>query len=126
MKKVADLFISLILSIWTFLIFAYKMILSSDIPVSISLKELISFIIGILIYTIIQLFYIKKTKLYLLNLTLLILPITFWGIALLGALTYKYHVYDTISDIIGFLCTVIIVLCYCNKIFDKGKKAKIT
>lgn len=125
MKKAADLFISFILSIWTFLIFAYKMILSSDIPVSISLKELISFIIGILIYTIIQLFYIKKTKLYLLNLTLLILPITFWGIALLEALTYKYNVYDTISDIIGFSCTLIIFLCYCNKIFAKGRKTEI-
>ncbi|WP_454052023.1 hypothetical protein [Clostridium sp. Marseille-Q7071] len=125
MRKAADLFISLILSIWTFLIFTYKMILSSDIPVSISLEELINFIIGILIYTIIQLFYIKKTKLYLLNLTLLIVPITFWGIALSQALTYKYHVYGTISGIIGFLCTSIIVLCYCNKIFAKGKKAEI-
>lgn len=124
MKKVVDLFISLILSIWTFLIFAYKMILSSDIPVSISLKEIISFIIGILIYTIIQLFYIKKTKLYLLNLTLLILPITFWGITLSGALIYKYHVYDTISDIIGFSCTLIIFLCYCNKMFAKGEKQR--
>lgn len=125
MKKAADLFISLILSIWTFLIFAYNIILSSDIPVSISLKELINFVIVILIYIIIQLFYIKKTKLYLLNLTLLILPVTFWGITLLGALTYKYHKYDTILDIIGFSSTLIIALCYCNKIFAKGKKAKI-
>lgn len=124
MKKATDLFISLILYIWTFLIFAYKMILSSDIPVSISLEELISFIIGILIYIIIQLFYIKKTKLYLLNLTLLILPITFWGIMLSGALTYKYHVYNTILDIIGFSCTLIILLCYCNKIFTKGKNQR--
>ncbi|WP_291567262.1 MULTISPECIES: hypothetical protein [unclassified Clostridium] len=125
MKKAADLFISFILSIWTFLIFAYKMILSSDIPVSIFLNELINFIIGILIYTIIQLSYIKKTKLYLLNLTLLIMPITFWGIMLLGALTYKYHVYDTISDIIGFSCTLIIFLCYCSKVFNYRRKSKI-
>lgn len=122
MKKTVDLFISVILFIWTFLIFIYKMILSSDIPVFISLNEFVHFVIGILLYTIIQLFYIKRTNLYLLNLTSLILPMTFWSITLVSALIYKYHKYDTVLDIIGFSCMLIIFLYYCYKVLKSRKK----
>ena len=108
MSKLKDFFICLGLFIFGVLILGYKMIISGDIPVESSFIELAGLFISILIYIILQYFYVKKIKsnLVLLNSILLIILLVFWLINLITAITYNYHKYDTISDIIGCISII--------------------
>lgn len=112
MIKLKDLLICLGLFIFGFLIWLYKMILASDIPVNITIKELIGLLIVIFIYTTLQYFYLKKfnSNLFLLNLLFTIILLLLWCENLVTALIYNYHIYDTISDIIGLVSVLIIII----------------
>ena len=119
MSKLKDLFISLSLFILGILIWGYKTIITSDIAISISLKEFINLCNIIFIYTALQYFYIQKlkSKLYTLNLLLIIILLLLWFVSLITALIYNYNKYDTIIDIISFIS--IIIIFYIKVLYKK-------
>lgn len=126
MSKLKEVLVSIGLFVIGILIWGYKMLISSDIPVSISLKQLIGLIITICIYTIFEYFYVKKLRsnLFILNLVFLAILFILWFGNFATAFAYNYHLYDTISDIVGFISiTIIIIEFFTYKI--KGKMAKV-
>lgn len=112
MSKLKDMLICLGLFIGGFLIWGYKIIITSDVPVTISLRQLIQLFIMALIYTTLQHLYIKKFKsnFSFLNIILSIILLLIWSGNLVTAIIYKYHVYDTISDVIGFISTIMVII----------------
>lgn len=110
MYKLLDDIMSLGINIFIFILWTYKMLLTSDIPVEISADDAmrISFllILSLIIYSI----YIRKTKYLLRNLALIVLLLTLWSASMLHALMYNYHKNDTLVSIIGFSTTIIILL----------------
>lgn len=99
-----------ILGIWCLFLWLWKMLISSDVPVSISDKELKSTILLLIVTTIICLLYVKLTvdsKL----LYFLLLPAILWGVSMQQAFVYHYHAYDTLLSILGFI-TLFLVMAY--------------
>ncbi len=99
---------SLLLGGYSFLLWCWTMILSGDIPVSISIGELWFTLISILTFAIIGLFNTKKTNDPYLSLLLLSLPVFLWGFSIVQDLTYHYHIYSTIISITGFIVNLLI------------------
>jgi len=108
--KLLDNIISLGINVFIFGLWAYKMLLTSEISVEISADDTmkISFllILSLIIYSI----YIRKTKYILKNLVLVLPTLTLWFASMLHALMYNYHKNDTLVSVIGFSTTIIILL----------------
>lgn len=104
------------------LVWGYKMLISSDIPVNISFNELTGLLITIFIFTILEYFYIKKHKsnLSFLNLVFFIILFVFWFGSFSASLAYNYHIYATIIDIIGFISIIIIMIEFFTYKIKKG------
>ncbi|KLU74551.1 hypothetical protein [Clostridium botulinum] len=117
MKKFIDISIFFSLFTISFLIFGYSIIISSDIPVSITEDEMISFIIINLIYIIFQFVYIIKSKecAKISNILLLLAAVAIWIINLIQDLTYQYHKYSVITTCIGLISMVCILILYILK-----------
>lgn len=122
MSKLKSVLICIGLFISGISIWGYKMIITSDIPLTMYFRQLIGLFIIIMIYTILEYFYIKKLKsnLFLLNLLFLIILLTLWLGNLATALIYNYHIYDTIIDIVGFTSiTISIIVAFTSKFKNK-------
>ncbi|APR01046.1 putative membrane protein [Clostridium botulinum] len=110
MNKYKDLFLCLSLFILGIFIWIYKTIITSDIPINISLNEFLKVFFIIFIYDLLQYIYIKKLKshLYLLNLIFLTILLLIWLGNLITSLIYNYNKYDTLFNIISFISIVYI------------------
>ncbi|OPD23709.1 hypothetical protein AL710_05995 [Clostridium botulinum] len=110
MNKYKDLFLCLSLFILGIFIWIYKTIITSDIPINISLNEFLKVFFIIFIYDLLQYIYIKKLKshLYLLNLIFLTILLLIWLGNLITSLIYNYNKYDTLFNIISFISIVCI------------------
>ncbi|AEB77558.1 hypothetical protein ADU80_13925 [Clostridium botulinum] len=117
MKKFIDISIFFSLFTISFLIFGYSIIISSDIPVSITEDEMISFIIINLIYIILQLVYIIKSKegAKISNILLLLAVVAIWIINLIQDLNYQYHKYSVVTTCIGLISMICILILYILK-----------
>ncbi|MGH4141151.1 hypothetical protein [Clostridium sp.] len=107
MNKIKNVFIGLGVSAFILIIWVYKMVVTSDIPVEISYKDSVVIYCLLVLFLIIYSFYIRKTKYILMNTNLLLIPLFLWGMCMQQALTYHYHKYDTLVSIIGFSITLI-------------------
>ena len=97
------------IGIWFFLLWCYKMLLSSDIPVSISYDHLKNTLLVLIISIVLTLLFIQivvDTKLVYFIAT----PAVLWGISMTQAILHHYHKYDTILSIVGFVGCAIIAL----------------
>lgn len=115
MKKLIDGVILTSITIFSFFIFTYCVLISSDIPVNISRNEFILFVILDSIYLMIYLIYIfKRLNFIKINIALILFQIWFWLIMLISNIQYKYHLYCTLISIIGFSIkiSIFILLLY--------------
>ena len=115
MKKLIDGVILISITIFSFFIFTYCVLISSDIPVNISRNEFILFVILDGIYLMIYLIYIfKRLNFIKINIALILFQIWFWFIMLISNIRYKYHLYCTLISIIEFSIktTIFILLIY--------------
>ncbi|MEG0775361.1 hypothetical protein [Clostridium sp.] len=106
-NKIKDIVIGFGISTFGLILWAYKMLVTSDIPIEMSSRDCIlvsSLLVLVLIFYNI---YARKTKYVLLNITFLLLPLFVWFMSMQLALTYHYHKYDTLVSIIGFSATLI-------------------
>lgn len=112
MHKATDIFISFILFIWGILNWIYATRITSDVKVFSSLKEVIIYIVVIILYLIIQVFYINKSKIHIINILLLSLPTIIWFIILKNSLSIDgFFKYDGLVYTFGFF-VMIVVLFY--------------
>lgn len=106
-SKINNVFIGLALSMMGLILWTYKMIVTSDIPVEMSFNDsaLIAslLVLALILYSL----YVRKAKYILMNGILLVIQLFLWGMSMQQALTYHYHKYDTLVSIIGF-CTNLI------------------
>lgn len=100
------------IAIWFMILWLYKMLLSSDIPMSISSDEMQNMVLTLLVSTIVVLLYVKVTS----NTTLfyfLVIPSFLWGFSMVESLIKGYHEYHTIITITGFISSIVILrICY--------------
>ena len=82
MHKVTDIFISFILFTWGTLNWIYATRITGDIQAFYSLKEVIIYIVVLILYLIIQVFYINKSNINILNVLLLSVTTIIWFIIL--------------------------------------------
>lgn len=128
MKKLIDGVILISITIFSFFIFTYCVLISSDIPVNISRNEFILFVILDGIYLMIYLIYIfKRLNFIKINIALILFQIWFWFIMLISNIRYKYHLYCTLISIIGFSIKIIIFILIIYKLIrliqnNKNKK----
>lgn len=108
MSKIKDIVIGLVMSMLMLIVWAYKMLVTSDIPVGISFNDSILISCLLILFFILYSFYTRKTKHILINTTLLLIPLFVWFMSVQQALTYHYHKYDTIVSVIGFFCVLIL------------------
>ena len=112
MHKATDIYISFILFIWGILNWIYATRITSDVKVFSSLKEVIIYIVVIILYLIIQVFYINKSKIHIINILLLSLPTIIWFIILKNSLSIDgFFKYDGLVYTFGFF-VMIVVLFY--------------
>ncbi|GAB6149751.1 hypothetical protein JCM1406_09210 [Clostridium novyi] len=117
MKKLIDGVILISITIFSFFIFTYCVLISSDIPVNISRNEFILFVILDGIYLMIYLIYIfKRLNFIKINIALILFQIWFWFIMLISNIRYKYHLYCTLISIIGFSIKIIIFILLIYKL----------
>ncbi|MBW9159431.1 hypothetical protein G9F71_025270 [Clostridium sp. FP2] len=122
MNKIMDIFIGLGLSAFILIIWVYEMVVASDIPVEISYKGSVVISCLLVLFLIIYSFYTRKTIYILMNTILLLILLFLWFMSMQQALTYHYHKYDTVVDIIGFSITLILFLqLIYRKVKIKGK-----
>ena len=121
MNKIKDIFIGLGVSTLALIIWVYKMIVTSDIPVEMSYKYSIVIPCMLVLFLIIYSFYTRKTKYILVNTILLLIPLFLWFMSMQQALIYHYHKYDTLVSIIGFSITLISFL----QLIYRKVKAKV-
>ncbi|MED1996177.1 hypothetical protein [Brevibacillus formosus] len=98
-----------IIAIWFGILWLYKMLLSSDMPMSISSDEMQYMILTLFISTIVALIYVKFTS----NTRLvyfLVIPSFLWGFSMVQSLIKSYHEYNTIITIAGFVGSMLIVI----------------
>ncbi|QEK11425.1 hypothetical protein FQB35_03025 [Crassaminicella thermophila] len=110
MSKISDMISYLGINTYIFLLWGYKMLISSDIPVEISFKEAIFMSFLLILFLAIYGVYFKNTKYILLNILFLFMPLILWFMSMQQALIYHYHKYDTIISILGFFITLIVFL----------------
>ncbi|CAG7839561.1 hypothetical protein CLOHAE12215_00974 [Clostridium haemolyticum] len=112
--KITNILISLSLFIFSILILIDFMIIGSDIPVNIHGNEVIFFIFLNAIYILLQMTYINyvKTLPRKLNIFLIMFVSFIWIILLINELIYSYHIYCRISEIIGLISQVYILVKY--------------
>lgn len=112
--KITNILISLSLFIFSILILIDFMIIGSDIPVNIHSNEVIFFIFLNAIYILLQMTYINyvKTLPRKLNIFLIMFVSFIWIILLINELIYSYHIYCRISEIIGLISQVYILVKY--------------
>lgn len=112
--KITNILISLSLFIFSILILIDFMIIGSDIPVNIHGNEVIFFIFLNVIYILLQMTYINyvKTLPRKLNIFLIMFVSFIWIILLINELIYSYHIYCRISEIIGLISQVYILVKY--------------
>lgn len=106
-SKLIDVVIALGANTFISMLWAYEMIITGDIPVEMSVKDCISISELLILFLLINSFYIRKTIYVEFNLILLLFPLLLWFISMKQALTYHYHKYDTIVSIIGFSVTLV-------------------
>ena len=120
MRKFIDISISFVLFIWSCLNWLYATRITSDIKVFYSLKELIIYMLIIILYLIIQVIYINKSRLHFLNILLVSLPTTIWFVILKNSLSiYRFFKYDGIAYISGFIVMVVVLFYNFSKIISK-------
>ena len=122
MNKISDIIIGLGINMFLFVLWIYKMIVASDIPVSISSNTVINMIFLLVIVLMMYSIYIKNTRYLLINFFLLVPCLLLWFMTMKQALTYNYHQNDTLISIIGFCITTIVFI----QIIYKKFKNKIT
>ena len=71
MKKSIDTVLGICLNVFIFIVWVYQMTISSDVPVNITDNELKTTTILLILCLIAVSFYIRKTRLLLLNILLL-------------------------------------------------------
>lgn len=108
MKKI-HLFISFLFGLWSFFLWCWLMIISGDIPVSISYDEFRVTLLGIGIFTLISIVYIKYVIYPNYLLIFLSFPTFLWGFQMVQELKYHYHKYSTIVTITGFIASLLII-----------------
>ncbi|MDQ0461180.1 hypothetical protein [Clostridium sardiniense] len=110
MYKVIDIFISFILFIWGTLNWIYATRITSDSKAFYSLKEIIIYIVVLILYLIIQVFYINKSKIHIFNVLLLSLPTIIWFIILKNSLSIDgFFKYDGIAYTFGFVVMAVVI-----------------
>lgn len=102
MSKVKDIIIALAVSMLVLILWTYKMIVTSGIPVEMSFNDSVSISCLLVLALIVYGFYLRKTKYILMNIILLLIQLFLWGASMQQALTYNYHKYDTLVSVIGF------------------------
>ena len=123
MNKFIDIIIGLGINIFILILFVFKMIVTSDVPVSMSLKECTFICILLISILLIYNFYINRTKFLLTNIIFILFPLFLWFTSMKQSLIYNYHKYDTLTSIIGFSITLIPLL---KLIYIKIKSLKLT
>lgn len=116
-----DDIMSLGINIFIFILWTYKMLLTSDIPAEISADDTMKISLLLILSLIIYSIYIRKTKYLLRNLALIVLPLTLWSASMLHALMCNYHKNDTLVSIIGFSTTITTLLLLIYKRFKHKK-----
>lgn len=109
MKTTLKIVAGTLFSGWFMLLWGYKMLLSSDIPVRISLDEMRSTLLTILVSTLITLLYIRKVSKSRLW-CFFLFPSLFWAGSMLMAIKYQFHDYDTTLSVAGFVGCLCIIL----------------
>lgn len=110
MSKIKDSVIGLGVSTFLLIVWAYKMLVTSDIPVEMSFNEAVLISCLLVLFLVVYSLYIRKTKFILMNIILLLIPLFLWFMSMQQALSYQYHKYDTIVNIIGFAVAFIAFL----------------
>lgn len=95
----------------------------SDIEVFSSLKQLVIYIVILILYIVIQFYYINKTKLHFLNCLLLCIPTIIWFIILINSLNITgFLIYDGIAYTSVFTAMVVVLFYNFYKIITQSKK----
>lgn len=108
MKTLLKLCVNGAIASWFTILWLHMMLLSSDIPISISPNEMQDMVITLLVSTIAVLLYVKLTSNTRL-LYFLLIPSFLWGSSMVQSIVKDYHEYDTIISITGFISSMLIV-----------------
>lgn len=104
MNKLIDIFLELTFFVISIILWLYGILISSDIPVSISKNEFIVLLISFILFGVLYSTYIIKCKRKEITILLLI-PLVLWLFDMIYTIRYNYQTYDTILSIIGFVTT---------------------
>ena len=110
MSKIKDSVICIGANTFLLILWAYKMLVTSDIPVEMSFNDVVLISCLLALFLVVYSLYIRKTKCILMNIILLLIPLFLWLVSTQQALIYQYHRYDTIVSIIGFAAVLIAFL----------------
>lgn len=122
MSKGKEAFIGLMANNFLCMLWIYKMIITSDIPVEMKYKDFIIISIVLIVFLLIYSFYIRKIKYSLINILSLLIPSSLWFATMKQALIYQYHKYDTIVSIIAYSITLFLIL---QLIYLKVRKIRV-
>jgi hypothetical protein len=110
MKRLIHVFMGCSIAVWFFLLWCNKMLIASDIPVSISYDQMKNAILILIVSTILTLIYIKiSVNPYLIF--FVAIPALLWGHSMVRSLLYRYHEYDTTISVVGFIGCLLIIFC---------------
>lgn len=121
MNKGLDIIISLSINILLALTWAVFMILTGDIPVVLEVSDAMGIIIALVVLILLYSFYLRKTRLNLLNLIQTSGSLYIGGTCLVGELKYSYNQVARIVEIIGF---GLILLVFIQIVFNIVKSKK--
>ncbi|WP_055668718.1 hypothetical protein [Desnuesiella massiliensis] len=119
MSKIKDSVIGIGVSSFLLILWVYEMLVTSDIPVEISFNNAVLISCLLVLFLVVYSLYIRKTKYILMNIMLLLMPLSLWFASMQQALRYQYHRYDTIVSIIGF---VVALIAFSQVIYLKLRK----
>lgn len=94
------------------------MLVTSDIPVEMSFNNAVVISCLLVLLLVAYSLYIRKNNFILMNIILLLIPLSLWFVSMQQALTYQYHRYDTIVSIIGFAA---VLISFLQAIYSKVK-----
>ena len=121
-KAIIDIFFSLLFNTLLFFCWIYKVIITSDIPISFTINEFFIVNISLLLLSLIYFLYCKfyKTNKNYLNLFLLSLNLILWTLGLLQSTSMA--VFNTLNFIMNLLGVLLISIMLINLLIITYKK----
>ena len=102
MNEGRNIVFTIAFSILLLILWLYEMIVTSDIPVQVPLKDCILISSLLVIFASFYCLNIRRVETLYIYIIILALPFVLWLSSMVMSLQHNYHPYSTLIDIIGF------------------------